>query len=145
MWHQRLGHPAFKILTVARSSTEAEYRSLANTAAELTWIGKLLVDVGLALPSTPLLWCDNISAISLARNPIFHARTKHVELDYHYIRERVIGNQVNVLFVCTQDQVVNICTKPLSKHQFLSLRNKLSLWLPSFSLTGDNKGKSVIR
>ncbi|KAM1469282.1 hypothetical protein ACFXTO_040485 [Malus domestica] len=129
--------------TVARSSTEAEYRSLANTAAELTWISKLLLDVGLALPSSPQIWCDNISAISLAKNPIFHARTKHVEIDYHYIRERVLAHQVQVLFVCTQDQVADICTKALSKHRFHLLRDKLSLRLPQFGLRGDNKGKTV--
>ncbi|CAN6710306.1 unnamed protein product [Malus baccata var. baccata] len=134
---------AVNLPTVARSSTEAEYRSLANTAAELTWISKLLLDVGLALSSSPQIWCDNISAISLAKNPIFHARTKHVEIDYHYIRERVLAHQVQVLFVCTQDQVADICTKALSKHIFHLLRDKLSLRLPQFGLRGDNKGKTV--
>lgn len=61
--------------TVARSSTEAKYKSLANTEAEITWICKLLVDVGLILPCPPKMWCDNIFAISLAKNPIFHAKT----------------------------------------------------------------------
>ncbi|KAM2365790.1 hypothetical protein ACFX1X_004563 [Malus domestica] len=80
-----LSWSAKKQPTVARSSIEAEYRSLTNSAAELTWICKLLIDVGLQLPSPPKLWCDNISALHLAKNPVFHARTKHVELDYHYI------------------------------------------------------------
>ena len=68
---------------VAHSSTEAKYRSLANTASELTWICKLFVDIGYSLPTSPQLWCDNISAISLAKNLVFHAWTKHVEIDYH--------------------------------------------------------------
>ncbi|KAM1320462.1 hypothetical protein ACFX2H_005342 [Malus domestica] len=126
--------------TVARSSTEAEYRSLANTAAELTWICKLLVDIGLLLPCPPKLWCDNISALSLAKNPPFHARTKHVEIDYHFIREKVLANSITVHFVCTQDQTADICTKALSKDRFLFLRDKLSLRLPQLSLRGDVKG-----
>ncbi|CAN6572790.1 unnamed protein product [Malus baccata var. baccata] len=82
--------------TVARSSTEAEYRFLAHTVAELSWISKLLDDIGYSLPCNPQLWCDNISDISLAKNPIFHARTKHVKINYHYIREKVLANQVDV-------------------------------------------------
>ncbi|TQD70684.1 hypothetical protein C1H46_043779 [Malus baccata] len=99
---------------VAHSSTEAEYRSLANTVAEITWICKLLADISYSLPHSPKIWCDNLSAISLAKNPVFHARTKHVEIDYHYIREKVLANQVSVQFICTQDQVADICTKSLS-------------------------------
>ena len=129
--------------TVARSSTEAEYRSLANTAAELTWICKLLVDIGFHLPCKPKLWCDNISAISLAKNPIFHARTKHVELDYHYIREKVLAHDLSLHFVCSQDQVADICTKALSKSRFLFLRDKLGLRQPQISLRGDIKGINV--
>ncbi|KAM1079012.1 hypothetical protein ACFX2B_013622 [Malus domestica] len=128
---------------VARSSTEAEYRSLAHTAAELSWISKILTDIGYSLPCVPQLWCNNISAISLAKNLIFHARTKHVEIDYHYIREKVLANQVAIRFVCSQDQIADICTKPLSKSRFTLLRYKLSLRLPQFRLRGDIKDKSV--
>ncbi|XP_050138246.1 uncharacterized mitochondrial protein AtMg00810-like [Malus sylvestris] len=67
--------------TVARSSTEAEYRALAHTAAEITWICKVFFDINFHLSTVPTLWCDNISTISLASNPVFHARTKHVEVD----------------------------------------------------------------
>ena len=94
--------------TVVQSSTEAEYRSLANIAAKITWICKLLIDIAYPLPSSPRLWCDNVFAISLAKNPIFHAWTKHVEIDYHYICENVLANQVSVQFVCTQDQIADI-------------------------------------
>ncbi|KAM2082066.1 hypothetical protein ACFX1T_035619 [Malus domestica] len=130
--------------TVARSSTEAEYRSFANTAAEITWICKLLADLSYSLPQSPTIWCDNLSAISLAKNPIFHARTKHVELDYHYIREKVLANQISVQFICTQDQVADICTKSLSQPRFILLRDKLQLRLPQFRLWGDIKDKNVI-
>ncbi|KAM1806086.1 hypothetical protein ACFX11_029271 [Malus domestica] len=82
---------AKKQCTVARSSTEAEYRSLANTAAELSWVSKILHDISFPILKTPAIFCDNKSAIALAFNPVFHARTKHVEIDYHYIREKVLS------------------------------------------------------
>ncbi|XP_070672584.1 uncharacterized mitochondrial protein AtMg00810-like [Malus domestica] len=128
---------------VARSSTEADYRSLANTSAELTWICKLLVDIGLILPAPPQLWCDNISAISLAKHLVFHARTKHVAIDYHYIREQVISKALSVHFICSQDQIADVCTKSLSKSRFLFLRSKLSLRVPQFNLRGHIKDKIV--
>ncbi|CAN6683736.1 unnamed protein product [Malus baccata var. baccata] len=121
-------------------SLVAEYRSLANTAADITYICKLLVDVGLQLPCPPQIWCDNISAISLAKNLIFHVRTKHVEIDYHYIREKVLSKAVSVHFINTQAQIADICTKSISKTRFHLLRDKLSLHTPRFSLRGDNKG-----
>ena len=119
--------------TVARSSTEAKYRSLAHTAAEITWVCKVLHDFGFPLPLKPTIWCDNISAISLASNPVFHARTKHVEIDYHYIRELVLANLLHVQYVCTEDQIADIHTKPLTKNRFLLLRSKLSLGTPTSS------------
>ncbi|KAM2890152.1 hypothetical protein COP2_008613 [Malus domestica] len=128
---------------VARSSTEAEYHSLANTASEITWVCRLLLDIGYCLPHTPQIWCDNISAISLTKNPLFHARTKHVEIDYHYIREKVLARKISVHFVCTQDQVADICTKSLSKSRFHFLRGKLKLRIPRFCLRGDIKGNIV--
>uniref|UniRef100_A0A2N9HWY9 Reverse transcriptase Ty1/copia-type domain-containing protein n=1 Tax=Fagus sylvatica TaxID=28930 RepID=A0A2N9HWY9_FAGSY len=67
-----------------RRSTSAEYRSLASGAAELSWIRQVLCDLGLFLPSAPLIWCDNTSALALASNPVFHGRTKHIEVDYHF-------------------------------------------------------------
>lgn len=82
--------------TIARSSTEAEYRSLAHTAADVTWLQQLLVELHVSSSQIPVVWCDNLSAIALASNPIFHARTKHVEIDYHFIREKVLAKQIVV-------------------------------------------------
>ncbi|TQD90539.1 hypothetical protein C1H46_023885 [Malus baccata] len=130
---------AKKQSTVARSSTEAEYRSLAHTAAELTWVCKILKDLKFSLPKLPHLWCDNISAISLASNPIFHARTKHVEIDYHYIRELVLAKLIKVSYVSSEDQVADLHTKSLSKSIFSYLCSKLPIGIlydSSFSLRG---------
>jgi hypothetical protein len=79
-WHAK------KQPVVSRSSTEAKYRSLATTTAELYWLRMLFRELQVYLPTPPNIWCDNMGAIALASNPIYHARTKHVEVDYHFIR-----------------------------------------------------------
>uniref|UniRef100_A0A2N9IMS3 Reverse transcriptase Ty1/copia-type domain-containing protein n=1 Tax=Fagus sylvatica TaxID=28930 RepID=A0A2N9IMS3_FAGSY len=78
--HNPITWLAKKQHTVSRSSTEAEYRSLATGAAKLAWLRQVLCDIKLFLPFAPLIWCDNTSALALASNPIFHGRTKHIEL-----------------------------------------------------------------
>ncbi|KAB2625768.1 hypothetical protein D8674_017428 [Pyrus ussuriensis x Pyrus communis] len=129
--------------TVARSSTEAEYRSLAHITAEITWICQLFADIGFQLPVLPQIWCDNVSAIALASNSVFHTWTKHVEIDYHYIRELVLTKLLAVSFVCSQDQLADIHTKSLPCQQFLDLRSKLSLQSSPFSLRGCEENNKV--
>lgn len=119
---------------VARSSTEEKYRSLAYTAAKITWLCKLFSEIGFKLPTLPQICCDNISAIALASNPVFHARTKHVKIDYHYVRELVLAKLWTVQFVCNRDQIAYIRTKSLPRQRFLQLRSKLSIQPSPFSL-----------
>ena len=77
---------ARKQKVVARSSAESEYRSLASAATEIMWLQSLFTELGLPkLVVVPIIWCDNIGAASLASNPVFHARTKHIEVDVHFI------------------------------------------------------------
>jgi hypothetical protein len=82
--------------TVSHSSTEAEYRSLAAGAAELAWLRQVLCDLGLYLASAPVIWCDNTSALALASNPVFHGCTKHIEVDYHFVREKVVRGDISI-------------------------------------------------
>jgi histone deacetylase 1/2 len=112
---------------VARSSTEAEYRSMANTTAELIWIQSLLQE--LCIPyHPPTLLCDNLSAVSLAHNPVLHARTKHMELDIHFVREKVLSRQLQVLHVPATDQLADPLTKPLSPSNYSTIRSKLKVF-----------------
>uniref|UniRef100_A0A2N9F0E1 Reverse transcriptase Ty1/copia-type domain-containing protein n=1 Tax=Fagus sylvatica TaxID=28930 RepID=A0A2N9F0E1_FAGSY len=113
--------------TVSRSSTEAEYRSLASATAEVFWIRTVLKDLGVFLLDPPLLWCDNLSTIALASNPVFHAKTKHIEVDYHFIREKVVRRDIVVKFISTTDQLADILTKCLSSPSFHRLRENLLL------------------
>ena len=75
--------------TVAWSSTEVEYKALANAAAETKWLRVLLYELGTLVSCSPVLWCDNIGATYLSSNPVFNARTKHVELEFHFVRDMV--------------------------------------------------------
>ena len=122
--------------TVSRSSTEAEYRALASTTAELYWIRMLLRDFGLFLPHPPLLWCDNVSALAIATNTVFHARTKHIEVDYHFVREKVLRRDVMLKFISTHDQLANLFTKSLPSPRFNWLTSKL-MWKFPIRLRGD--------
>jgi histone deacetylase 1/2 len=118
---------ARKQATVSRSSTEAEYKSLADATAEVIWVQVLLTELGIRHPKAASLWCDNLGATYLSANPVFHARTKHIEVDYHFVRERVANKQLNIRFIPTGDQVADGFTKPLSVRQLEAFRNNLNL------------------
>ncbi|KAH9793669.1 retrovirus-related pol polyprotein from transposon RE1 [Citrus sinensis] len=129
--------------TVSRSSAEAEYRSMASAAAELTWLTYLLNDIGFCIPKAPTLLCDNLSAIHMTKNPVFHARMKHIELDVHFVREKVAKGSLFTRYVPSHLQIADTLTKPLGKHQFLTLRTKLGVHRMSLpSLRGADKDKS---
>ena len=128
-----------KLSTVSRSSTEAKYRALASTVVELAWLHTLFRELKLFLPYIPILWCDN-STIALASNPVFHSRTKHIEVDYHYVRGCVLHHDLGIKFISGHDNFANIFTKPLPGPHFLLLRGKL-LADTSSCLRGDVKSK----
>lgn len=111
---------------VARSSTEAEYRSMENTIAEILWIQSLLQESRVPFYS-PVPMCDNLSVVSLTHNPILHAQTKHMELDLHFLREKDISKHLQVLHVPADDQLVDSCTKPLSTAQMPTNCSKLKV------------------
>jgi hypothetical protein len=119
---------------VSRSSTEAEYRSLSITTAELFWIRMLLKEIRIYLAVPPVLWCDNIGALALATNLIFHARTKHIEVDYHFVREKVLNRDILLKFISSHDQVADLFTKGLPSAQFLALKSKLMVVSPPINL-----------
>ena len=120
-WHAR------KQATVSRSSTEAEYKSLANATTELIWVEALLQELGVTLKEKPCLWCDNLGATYLSANPVFHARTKHIEIDFHFVRERVANKQLEIRFISTKDQVADGFTKALPVANLSEFRRNLNL------------------
>jgi hypothetical protein len=113
--------------TVSRSSTEAEYKALANGAAEVTWIQSLLKEIHVPQPRAPILWCDNLGATYLTANPVFDARTKHIEVDFHFVREKVALGTLDVRFISSRDQVADGFTKPVTRHMLERLSHNLNL------------------
>lgn len=104
--------------TVSRSSAEAEYRAVANAAAECIWLRQLLGELHCAVSKATVAYCDNISAVYMSSNPVHHKRTKHIELDIHFVRERVQVGELRVLHVPTGSHYADIMTKGLSSSTF---------------------------
>jgi hypothetical protein len=122
--------------TISHSSTETEYRNLAITTSKVLWISSLLHELHYPVSQTPTLWCDNLGVIFLASNSIFHARTKHIELDYHFVREKIVTHQLTMKFICSADQLGDLFTKSLARTRFLLLHDKLHVFPKQFCLRG---------
>jgi hypothetical protein len=122
-----LSWSAHKQVTVSRSSTEAEYKSLANATAEVIWVQTIMTDVGICQSKTPCLWCDNLGSTYMTANPVFHARTKDIEIDYHFDRERVASKQLTIRIIASEDQIVDGFTKALPVRKFLEFWYSLNL------------------
>ncbi|RVW99861.1 Retrovirus-related Pol polyprotein from transposon RE1 [Vitis vinifera] len=112
---------------VSRSSVESEYRGLANAALELIWIETFLIELHIPFFTLPVLFCDNLNATHLVAHPILHARTKHIEINYHFIRDRVLHKSPLVQFTPSKEQLADILTKFLPVPRFQSLRDKLTV------------------
>lgn len=96
----------------------------------------LFKELHIPLQAPPHIWCDNMGAISLASNPIYHARTKHVEVHYHFIPEKVLHQDIAISYLSTHDQRADIFTKWLTSARFLFLRDKMMIVAPPISLQG---------
>lgn len=118
---------ARKQATVSCSSTEVEYKALADATAEMMWVQKLLTELRVQHPPTARLSCDNIGATYLTANPMFHARTKHIEIDFHIDRERVAQKLLDVRHICLGDQLADGFTKSLPLAKLIQFRNNLNL------------------
>lgn len=116
-----------KQTVVARSTAEAEYRPMAHAVAELKWLQALLKDLEVSLSSSPSLFCDNKAAIAIAENPVFHERTKHIEVDCHFIRSHVLNKDITLHHISSEEQIADILTKPLSRPVFFRLLLKLGM------------------
>jgi len=113
--------------TVSKSLAEAEYRALATTVCELTWLQNLLLDLSIRPKLSATLFCDNQSALHIVRNPVFHERTKHLDVDCHIVRDRYKAGDVVLQKVSSDSQLADMLTKPPTKQMFLTALNKLGI------------------
>jgi len=120
-----------KQATISLSSAEAEYRSLRRLTAELSWLSRLLAELGLTSITPIPVKCDNLAAIYIAKNPVFHERTKHIELDCHFVRQKLMEGLLSLSYIPTQQQLADICTKPLTGIKHHSIMSKLGVSSPS--------------
>lgn len=123
--------------TRARSSTEAEYRAVASTAAELLWLKNLFTELKLSISTQPVIYCDNLAATYVSANPVFHSKMKHLALDYHFVRENVQCGNFRVSYISTTEQLADVLTKPLPRHIFNKLVSKIGLTMSKPILRGD--------
>ncbi|GJV74949.1 ribonuclease H-like domain-containing protein, partial [Tanacetum coccineum] len=113
--------------TLSRSSAEAEYRGVANAVAETCWLRNLLRELHTPLATATLVYCDNVSAVYLSSNPVQHQRTKHIEIDIHFVRDLVATGAIRVLHVPSRYQYADIFTKGLPTSLFDEFRTSLSV------------------
>ncbi|KAI5415496.1 hypothetical protein KIW84_040790 [Lathyrus oleraceus] len=122
---QFLAHPLqTHWVAINRILSQVEYRSLASTASEVLWVQSLLSELQVITLSL-ILYCDNLSIVSLSHNPVLHAKTKHMELDIFFLREKVLNKTFCVKHIPAELQNADILTKPLSALRFLNLRDHL--------------------
>ncbi|GKF24461.1 ribonuclease H-like domain-containing protein [Tanacetum coccineum] len=122
--------------TISRSSAEAEYRGVANVVAETAWIRNLLRELHSPLSTATLVYCDNVSAVYMSANPVQHQRTKHIEIDIHFVRDMVTAGHVRVLHVPSRFQYADIFTKGLPTALFEDFRSSLSVRPPPAQTAG---------
>lgn len=112
---------------VALSTTEAEYIAAASCACQCVWLRRVLEKIGFEEKTETVIKCDNSSAIQLSKHPVFHGKSKHIEVRFHYLRDLVNDGIVKLSYVPTEDQVADIFTKPLKLEQFEKLRGMLGV------------------
>jgi hypothetical protein len=111
--------------TVALSTSEAEYMAACAAAQEAIYQRQLLKDLGFDQDEATVIYEDNTGAIGLSENPALHSRSKHIDIKYHFVRERVSNGEIKLVHVASEEQLADLLTKPLSKQKVEYLRGKL--------------------
>ena len=112
---------------VVRSCVEAEYHAMAHIACQLMWLRNLLKEFGITIKTPLVMYCDNQAATYIASHPIFHEKTKHIEIDCHFIREVVMTEEIVSPYIMSEDQIGDLFTKVMHKSPFLLYYSKLSI------------------
>lgn len=129
---------------VTLSTTEAEYVAASTATRELVWLQKLLSDIGCPCEGETTLFVDNQSAIKLVKNPVFHKRTKHIDIHYHFVREKVEENLVKVQYIPSGEQRADILTKALPRDRYKGLQEKLNMKIAKAKCLNGGSVKGVL-
>ena len=113
--------------SIAQSTPRAKYIAASDVSKEAVWLRKLIYGLFDDKMEARVIHCDNQSCIKLSENPIFHDRSKHIEMTYHFIRDMVQRNMIKLQYIATDEQVVDILTKPLPLSKFIYFRGKLGV------------------
>ena len=116
--------------SVALSTVEAEYMALSQATQEAVWLRRLTEELGQTNQEATIIYEDNQGAICTAQNPVFHRRTKHIHIRYHYVREAVSDNTIKLVYCPTSEMTADLLTKTIPKDQYEYLREKLGLRFP---------------
>ena len=116
-----------KQATVALSTAEAEYVALSAATQEVIWLRRLFTDVGVPPEGPTIIHEDNQGAIAMAKNPVGHARTKHIDIRHHFVREGVQNGAIVLKYIATDEMIADMLTKPLPKHRFEKLVTELGM------------------
>ena len=127
---------------VARSIAESEYRAMALCSTEITWINSLLGELRIEVERVPMILNDSTSAAAIAANPMYHSRTKHFEIDLHFLRDKVTKGELEINYIASKDQIADVLTKPLPYYKFSYFRNKLKVIDKTLSLREGVKSRS---
>lgn len=109
------------------SSAETEYTAMVGTCCELSWLRSLLQDLQLSHPEATTLHCGNTAALHIATNHVFHERTRHIEMDCHFTREKIQEGLIVTKYVASAQQIAYVFTKPLGKDAFTNMLRKLGV------------------
>jgi hypothetical protein len=126
--------------TIALSTTEAEYMAISQCTREAIWLRQLMSDVGLEQKKATLIMCDNQGAIALMKNPIHHSRSKHIDIQHHFIREKVEVEVIEMKYISTERMVADVLTKALAKPRHEVLRKEMGLTLFNNKQSGSVEG-----
>jgi hypothetical protein len=113
--------------SVALSTAETEYMAACEACTEAVWLRKLISDLFDQTPELTTIYCDNQNCIRLSEHPVFHERSKHIEIKYYFIRDKVQKGEVKLEYIPTDEQTTNILTKPLSIIKFAYFREKMGI------------------